>query len=75
MINGEEVLREKYAGLDDKQYQPAGVDLRLGKVMILDESEEVYGISGNVKQLPDHKLVPETAVTIKSSTLGSPVIL
>lgn len=69
MINGEKVLRDKYPGLDENQYQPAGIDLKLGKVMILDESEEVYGISGNVKQLPDHKLIPETAVTIKASTL------
>ena len=69
MINGEEILREKYPGLDDKQYQPAGIDFRLGAVMTLDESEEVYGISEDIKQLPDYIPVPESAVTIKASTL------
>lgn len=69
MINGEKVLRDKYPGLDENQYQPAGIDLRLGKLMILSEKEEVYGIADSIKQLPNHIEVPETAVTIKNSSL------
>jgi deoxycytidine triphosphate deaminase len=69
MINGEGNLRRNYPDLDEKQYQPAGIDLRLSKLMILDTNEEVYGIADNVKQLPNQKEVPETAVTIKSSSL------
>ena len=32
MILGEKALRELYPGLDDNQYQPAGIDLKLGNV-------------------------------------------
>lgn len=69
MINGELTLRRKYPGLDDKQYQPAGIDLRLGKLMSLEANEEVYGIADNIKQLPNQHEIAEATVTIKSSKL------
>ena len=61
MINGEEFLRKEYNNLDEKQYQPAGIDLTLGKLYTLEHnSGTVYGLLKDAKILP--KLVPcETA--------------
>lgn len=39
MINGEKILRERYSELNENQYQPAGIDLRLGRVFELDETK------------------------------------
>lgn len=64
MIIGEEILRKMYPDLDEEQYQPAGIDLTLGQLKAFDDSEEVYGICNNVKQLPKYKNVPESAVSI-----------
>lgn len=69
MITGEKILRQVYPNLDDKQYQPAGIDLRLGKVMYFDNDEEVYGIANGVKQLPSQKLLPQSAVKIDGTGL------
>ena len=55
MILGEKALRELYPGLDDNQYQPAGIDLKLGNVKFLYNKEEVYGSVNGVKQLPEQK--------------------
>ena len=54
MINGISFLRKMYPGRDNKDYQPSGLDLRVGEVFVLDESDEMLGIYNNQKTLPNH---------------------
>lgn len=61
MINGIDYLKKTYPDRDDNDYQPSGLDLRLGKVFSLKEEEgEVYGILNGQKLIPDHEEVPLT---------------
>ena len=69
MILKEEELRELYPGLDDNQYQPGGIDLKLGNIKIFDDNETVYGIVGGTKQLPKQVDVEESAVKIGATKL------
>lgn len=56
MINGEGNLRRQYPDLDEKQYQPAGIDLTLDKVSILKHNNGVtYGLLQDVKVLPEQE--------------------
>ena len=53
MINGEGNLRRCYPDLDENQYQPAGIDLTLGKVSKLKHNNgTVYGLLKDAKILP-----------------------
>lgn len=55
MINGIDYLKKMYPNRKDKDYQPSGLDLRLGKVFYLDfERDEVYGLIDGEKYLPKH---------------------
>ncbi len=61
MILGESVLRRLIPGLDPDQYQPAGVDLRLGKV--LEPVGKAALLEGDDKRLPGYREVePEDGV-------------
>ena len=54
MINGEGNLRRSYPDLDEKQYQPAGIDLTLGKVNEFKYNKgTIYGLLKNAKVLPE----------------------
>ena len=54
MINGESILRRNYPDLDEKQYQPAGIDLTLGKVSEFKYNKgTTYGLLKNAKVLPE----------------------
>lgn len=54
MINGEGNLRRQYPDLDEKQYQPAGIDLTLGKVSEFQYNKgTTYGLLKNAKVLPN----------------------
>ena len=54
MINGEGNLRRNYPDLDEKQYQPAGIDLTLGKVSEFKYNKgTTYGLLKNAKVLPE----------------------
>ena len=54
MINGEGNLRRQYPDLDEKQYQPAGIDLTLGKVSEFQYNQgTTYGLLKNAKVLPN----------------------
>lgn len=55
MINGIDYLRKMYPNRDEKDYQPSGLDLRLGKVFVLDSDENYsYGLYGGNKRIPNH---------------------
>lgn len=69
MILGESELRKLYPGLDEEQYQPAGIDLKLGNVKILNNTKDVYGIVGGEKQLPEQKEIEENAVKVGATKL------
>lgn len=69
MILGEKALRELYPDLDENQYQPAGIDLKLGDVKIFNGNEEVYAIVDGTKQLPNQQSIEESAVKIGSTKL------
>lgn len=54
MINGESNLRRNYPDLAEEQYQPAGLDLTLGKVSEFKYNKgTTYGLLKNAKVLPD----------------------
>lgn len=54
MINGEGNLRRNYPDLDEKQYQPAGIDLTLGQVSEFKYNKgTTYGLLKNAKVLPE----------------------
>ena len=57
MINGIDYLKKMYPNRDEKDYQPSGLDLRLGKVFYLDSGEEdaLNGLIDGQKYLPEHK--------------------
>ena len=55
MINGIDYLKKMYPGRNEKDYQPSGLDLRLGNVFFLDgERDTPYGIYSGKKVLPEH---------------------
>lgn len=57
MINGIDYLRKMYPDRDEKDYQPSGMDLRLGKIFSFDAEKDVrYGLIDGKKILP--KQVP-----------------
>lgn len=54
MITGEKYLRQLYPNLDEKQYQPAGIDLTLDEVYVLKHNEgTIYGLLKDAKVLPE----------------------
>lgn len=56
MINGIDYLKKMYPNRDEKDYQPSGMDLRLGNVFYLDAERDVeYGLINGEKILPEHK--------------------
>lgn len=68
MIIGEKKLRELYPNLDENQYQPAGIDLKLGKIMTLANSE-VYGLVNGKKFLPEQKELEEDVIKLNDTQL------
>lgn len=64
MINGIDYLKKMYPNRDEKDYQPSGLDLRLGNVFYLESERDIfYGIYDGKKVLPRH----EEAVRVKVS--------
>ena len=57
MINGIDYLKKMYPNRDDKDYQPSGMDLRLGKVFALTQEEDFYGLVDEKKFLPEHQYI------------------
>ncbi len=55
MILGEELLRRVFPGLEEDQYQPAGIDLRLRRVFRL--RGEAGLLRGDEKRLPEYREV------------------
>lgn len=53
MINGIDYLKKMYPDRDEKDYQPSGMDLRLGKIFAFDSEKDVrYGLIDGKKILP-----------------------
>ena len=53
MITGEKTLRQIYPDLSENQYQPAGVDLTLDEVYVLEHNDgTIYGLLKDAKVLP-----------------------
>ena len=56
MITGHKTLKELYPRLDEKQYQPAGIDLTLNKVAELKHNDgTMYGLLKDAKVLPQQE--------------------
>ena len=54
MIIGEKELRKMYPELDDDQYQPNSIDLKLGKVYeFMSSNGEAYGLYDGKKHIPN----------------------
>lgn len=61
MINGIDYLRKMYPNRNEKDYQPSGMDLRLGKVFTIDgDFDTFYGIYNGEKVIPEHDEVKKT---------------
>ena len=61
MINGIDYLKKMYPDKRDEDYQPSGLDLRLGKVFCLNfKEDEKYGLIDGKKYLPEHKYIRPT---------------
>ena len=66
MINGIDYLKEMYPNREDKDYQPSGMDLRLGNVFYLDVEEDgLYGLIDGEKLLPEHKPVKPSLLKVR----------
>lgn len=62
MINGFDILKEKYPDFDEDCRTPNGLDLRLGNVYELSDEFLSYGIMENRKDIPVHiKILPESS--------------
>lgn len=57
MINGIDYLKQMYPDRDDKDYQPSGMDLRLGKVFALNQEHDFYGLVDGKKYLPEQEYI------------------
>ena len=65
MINGELKLRKLYPFLKEDQYQPAGIDLTLGDVMLLEhDNDAIYGLLKDAKVLPKQKKMSTSKIII-----------
>lgn len=53
MILGENLLKEYYKELDDDEYQPNGIDLKLKGVEMFDSEQDTIGIIDGEKKLPN----------------------
>lgn len=60
MINGIDYLKKMYSDRDEKDYQPSGLDLRLGKVFALDQNDDFYGLIDGQKYLPKQDYIRPT---------------
>ena len=64
MIIGREQLKQMYPNLLDDQYQPAGIDLTVGSIKLLDyQTGIMYGLLKDAKVLP--KQVEEELKTVQ----------
>ena len=65
MINGIDYLKRMYPNRDNKDYQPSGLDLRLGNLFFLDGERDVkYGLIDGKKIIPEHKPVKPTLLNV-----------
>ncbi len=65
MLNSDVILKAKYPQFDEEQYQPAGIDLRAGKVYMIDSSGPVVpGIYETGKKLPKHVLMEAEEIDV-----------
>lgn len=53
MILGKNMLKEYYKDLDEDQYQPNGIDLKLKGVEMFDSEQDTIGIIDGEKKLPN----------------------
>lgn len=72
MINGIDYLKKMYPNRNEKDYQPSGMDLRLGKVYYMEtDKDKLYGIYGGKKIIPHHHELKMTQVKMYGSTLST----
>lgn len=57
MINGYEVLENKYPDFEEEQRTPNGIDLTLGCVYEVKNNGYLYGLLKNQKNIPPHILL------------------
>ena len=65
MITGERHLRSLYPNLEEKQYQPAGIDLTLENVYTLEHNDgTIYGLLSDAKVLPKQVKCPTANIQV-----------
>lgn len=66
MINGIDYLKKMYPDRDEKDYQPSGMDLRVGNVFgLIVEENGLYGLIDGQKYLPEHKPIKPSLLKIR----------
>lgn len=65
MINGYDVLKEKYPDFEENQRQPNGIDLQLGNVYRLGGEGYMFGLLKEEKRIPAH--IEEDKVEIETN--------
>lgn len=65
MINGIDYLKKMYPNRNEKDYQPSGLDLRLGDVFYLKaERDAPYGLINGEKHLPEQERLKPVLMSI-----------
>lgn len=65
MIIGREQLQQLYPNLEEDQYQPAGIDLTLDKVLELKHNDgTIYGLLKNAKVLPAQEELESKSIMV-----------
>lgn len=65
MITGKKNLKQLYPNLDEEQYQPAGIDLTLDEVYVLEHNDgTIYGLLKDAKVLPRQNKVQTSKIMV-----------
>ena len=63
MINGYDVLQDKYLDCTDEQRTPNGIDLTLGNVYEVKSNGYIYGLLKEGKNVPPHIMVQSETIS------------
>lgn len=63
MINGDIILKERYENIEEGDFTPNGIDLRLGAVYQIHDPDLHYGLFEDAKMIPQHIPIPKHPYT------------
>ena len=75
MINGIDYLKKMYPDRDDEDYQPSGLDLRVGRVFTFNDNSIAFLADGNIKLKLGRKMLNFICHVVLCCELGLMFIL